>query len=288
MSTYSDRLSASKEIILAKLHHWSASAPDDTALLHKRKGRWRAFRWADVEGEVAWRAETLDAHGFDSGSRLAVSGAYEPDLIFIALAAATLGGAVLPVGRSLRGDGLATRLTHFRPTHAFVQNRRIMAHWVTTKIGDSRIPLFSSQSAVRDSEHWQILLLAGLPETVSEPRNLRRHLRHRAIVWVDEGTEWNDGLNTILDLWLENGTALAFPEAEGSVTRDRKEVRPTALLSSETRLQALDEEISQRLGGWSRRFAEARPRHPLARLILTRRNAVLGLGRLRPVEERQP
>jgi long-subunit acyl-CoA synthetase (AMP-forming) len=51
-----------------------------------------------VEREVARRSETLKAHGFENSSRLAVSGAYEPDLILIALAALTLGGAVLPAG----------------------------------------------------------------------------------------------------------------------------------------------------------------------------------------------
>jgi hypothetical protein len=262
------------EATIVKLRHWSGTAQEETALLHKRKGRWKAFRWAEVEREVARRTVTLKIYGFENSSRLAVSGAYEPDLIFIALAALTLGGMVLPVARSLRGKDLATVLAAARPTHAFVQSRRTVAHWVASPVDESRIPLFSNQPVVRDSPHWQILMLDGLPDTASAAGNLRRHLHRRAIGWIDEGTEWQDGLTALLDRWLSDGITLAFPETEGSATRDRREVQPTALLSSETRQQAFDDEIRQRLAGWSRRFVEARPRHPLTRLITGRRNAV--------------
>jgi hypothetical protein len=285
MNTYAGRLSVGNEGALVRLHHWSAAAPDDVALLHKRRGRWKAFRWTDAENEVARLTETLAEHGFGSGSRLAVSGAYEPDLIFIALAATALGGSVLPAPRNMRGDELAS----FRPTHAFVKGRRTLAHWAELRAGDSRLPLFCSQPDAQESEQWQMVPTGGLPETAaSQPRNLRRRLRRRAVAWVDEGTEWTEGLNIILGTWLKDGSALAFPEAEGSVARDRKEIRPSALLSSQARRQALSEEINQRLGIWNRRLAEARPRHPLARLIIARRNAVLGLGRLLPAEEQQP
>src|ERR1700709_30037 len=108
MNTYAGRLSVGNEGALVRLHHWSAAAPDDVALLHKRRGRWKAFRWTDAENEVARLTETLAEHGFGSGSRLAVSGAYEPDLVFIALAATAFGGLVLPAPRNMRGDELAS------------------------------------------------------------------------------------------------------------------------------------------------------------------------------------
>jgi hypothetical protein len=284
MSTHSDRLAAGNEASLAGLQHWATTTPDGVALLHKRRGRWRAFRWADVDHTVARRTETLKAHGFGVGSRLAVSGAYEPELIFISLAAYALGGTVLPVDRNVVGDNLAQALAGFHTTHAFAQSRRIIARWVAVQLDDRRRPLFSGQPAVRESDHWEILALAEASEPVSEPQALRRHLRKHAVVWVDEGTEWCEGLQTIRDSWLTSGRALAFPEAEGSVTRDRREIQPTDMLSSEVRRKALDEESHRRLSGWSRRFAEARPRHPLARLITARRDAVLGLGRLRPIQ----
>jgi hypothetical protein len=52
----------------------NATAPDDVALLHKRRGRWRAFHWIDAEDEVGRLAEALSTRSFESGSRLAVSG----------------------------------------------------------------------------------------------------------------------------------------------------------------------------------------------------------------------
>jgi len=275
--------------ILPSIQRLSATKPEEIALLHKRRGHWLAFRWLDVQREVARLRDSLARNGASDGVRLAVSGAYEPDLIFISLAAYALDGQVFPVARDIRGNNLTQALATIRPTHAFVQSRRNISQWLGAGTpGDSKIPLFSSQSIPRHGGNWEVVPLHPLPAKTSAPRqagDLRAYLKRHNIVWVDEGTEWHAGLQSLLDRWLTDGAAIAFPETGESGARDRQEVQPTTLLSSPARRHQLEQEIRNRLpaeGSWSRKlcdYARADPDRAIAGLVNARLDDVLGLRR---------
>ncbi len=82
--------------------------------------------------------------------RVAVSGPYQPDLIVMALAAEAAGSVVFPVPRRLRGDALQAVLAAIRPTHAFVQARREIPHWLRTRPNaETTLTLFSPHVAAR-------------------------------------------------------------------------------------------------------------------------------------------
>lgn len=277
--------------VLRRLHAQGAEHPDAPALLHKRGGHWRVFRWHEVAAEVERLDAALERRGVGAGARIALSGPFEPDLITFALAAHARGVLLHPVAPSLQGDGLAGVLAAIAPTHAFVQGRRTIARWLTVRPGGgtAAVPLFTSLPlGPPHPGPWRIDPL--WPDEADD--HGRRHwigrvqaLGRRDILWADEGTEWAGGLGAVIAPWLAGGTVVAFPEAAGSAARDRREIRPTALLASPERHRAIAEEILRRLpppGSLGRRVHDALTANPAgvaARLVTARLNALLGLPR---------
>lgn len=110
------------------------------------------------------------------------------------------------------------------------------------------------------------------------------------MLWVDEGTEWREGLSYLLSRWLEHGEGLAFPETSESAGRDRREIAPTGLLLSAARVEALAGEIEARLppaGSWRRRLCDwtlANPHQGMRRWLKERVRRLLGFHRLRRIE----
>lgn len=271
------------------LRRLAAERPAAPALLHKRRGRWHVFSWALIDREVARLAAVLRARARGAEVRLAVSGAYEPDLLILALAALSTGGEVLTVPPGLRGEELARELASVRPSHAFVQGRRTLSRWLAAPPpGDAQLPLFSNQAFIGSSRHWDVQPYQD-PAAALATRPLWGAARGRLpveIAWADEGTEWRDGLEHLLERWLAGGLVLAFPETAESAARDRRDIQPSSFIQSAARQHRLAEENDARLapqGTWTRRLADhaqAAPGGLLARLVNRRRNAVLGLGRV--------
>ena len=110
------------------------------------------------------------------------------------------------------------------------------------------------------------------------------------VLWVDEGTEWREGLSHLLNRWLGRGEGLAFPETSESAARDRCEIAPTGLLLSAARVEALAGEIDARLapsGTWRRRLCDwtlENPHQGLRRWLKGRVRRLLGFHRLRRIE----
>lgn len=250
---------------LEHLRHWAQVNPLQPALRHKRHGQWFIWRWIDVLRDVERLADGLRRQGIDEDSRLAVSGAFEPNLLLLALATRQVGGEVLAVADNLDAQALHNVLWRARPTHAFVSGRQAQQLW------------FNQGQSLLDFDQ-----LLGPVET---PQRLRLGV-FGAQWWSEEGTEWQAGLTVLFEQWLSRGHTLAFPESPGSASRDRREVAPSGLLLSAGRLHVLAAEIDSRLappGTWRRRLCDWAIAHPESgpqRLIKHRVRRLLGFHNL--------
>ena len=235
---------------LDRLRHWAGARPRELALRHKRRGQWKAWQWADIAREVEHLAAALQQHGFGLGSRLALSGAFEPTLILLALAAKAAGGHPLPVSRELSGEALRSVLAELRPSHIYVQGREgMLRHLAALGGAEDEILLLSSASVERQSGSVRVLPLTSL-YAGGPARRLRlaaRRAHAAAPLWSEDGTEWDEGLGTVLHHWLDSGQCVAFPESIESASRDRLEIAPSGLLLSPARRRALEEECESRL-----------------------------------------
>lgn len=277
---------------LERLAHWSSLRPEQIALLHKRRGQWKAWRWSDVEHDVARLREALGQQGFGADSHLVLSGTFEPTLILLALAAASIGGAVHSLPRAVTSVELRALLGAKHHVHVYLEHRQGVAQALEAGEGHPReVILLSPKSAAHHRGNCRVLPVADLH---GEPRAQASRVRWRAAtepapVWVEGCTDWAEGLAQVLGHWFESGVGLAFPESIESAARDRRDISPAALLLSPAGLHGLAGEIESRLapaGSRRRRLVESILRQPgggLRRRLRGRVRGQLGLQRLERV-----
>ncbi|WP_416769094.1 acyl-CoA synthetase [Pseudomonas sp. RHF3.3-3] len=276
---------------LEQLRHWAQVSPLHSALRHKRHGQWHSWRWIDTLREVERLADGLRQQGFTADSRLALSGALEPNLLLLALAAHSIGGRVFSLAPDLSVEVLGRAFWRLHPSHGFVDSRQQLLDWIAAGDADSapRV-LIANQLPGRlpGLPRQTVLDFAGLCGDSPEPRPivLWRAPAAQPQLWSEEDSGWQGGLAVVLEQWLNSGHSLAFAESRDSASRDRREVAPSGLLLSPERLQGLADEIEQRLapqGTWRRRLCEWSLAHPerfVARLLKQRVRRLLGFQRL--------
>lgn len=280
------------DFALTALRRWATERPLQIALRHRRQGVWKAWRWIDVLREVDRAAAGLHQQGFSDQSRLALCGALEPSLLILGLAAHSLGGITQVISPHSRGEALQRQVHLLHPTFAFVQRRETVAHWREAGLHRyAPLQLFCAQASEAGQGDWQVLPLHVL---FSGPQEQARQgwsqVAGDPAVWVDEGTEWHQGLSHVLDRWLTGGEGFAFPETRESASRDRREIAPTALLMSTARAQQVADEIEARLappGTWRRRLCEwslTDPRRGLRRWLKSRVRHLLGFQRVSHID----
>lgn len=280
--------------LFSHLDHWVVARPHGLALVHKRRGQWKGWYWDDVRREVAHLREALQRRGFGPGACLAVAGAYEPTLLLLALAARAAGGQVVPLPRTLAGPTLSDALNALGGAHLFVAERDGAARVQAAVEDGVRVPRLYLGHLLPCRCAGVVVegvadLYAGQPLRVQR-RLAWRHVRTAAPVWVEEGTEWAEGLGLLCERLVTHGEALAFPEGLASASRDRCDIAPATLLLSSSRAHALHAELENRVAvpgslrrrvwDWAQRGAgqAGLPRH-----VHTRVRRIVGLHRLRAV-----
>ncbi|MDH4980994.1 AMP-binding protein [Hyphomicrobium sp. D-2] len=248
------------------IEKWATEKPRAWALLHK-KSVWHAYTWQAVAKRVADLRGALARRGVADGARFAVSGQLDAQLLLVALAAHTNGATVIPIDRYSDKAALEALLQSISITHAYVPDRKTLATWLSVRNGQrTPVPLFSAHTATGLHPTWNVQQLPHDLATLAEPANHQsrartksRPLQPQAGIWVDEGTEWNDGLADVISAWLETGNVLAAPETSLSATRDRFELQPARIIASNARKRRIQAELNARLyppGTWLRTIAD--------------------------------
>jgi len=192
---------------LEQLQHWAQFRPLHCALRHKRHGRWYAWRWIDALRDVERLADGLRQHGFGQYSRLLVTGAFEPNLLLLALAAEATGGQVLTLADTLEPSALHGQIWRLRPTHAYVPDCQQLQHWLTV-VGSSAVPqVLISDQQVPGSEVVAFTRLLGPAEPLQRLNRWWQPAGETAL-WSEEGTRWQGGLAVLLEQWLNSGQGL--------------------------------------------------------------------------------
>ena len=115
----------SGESVPASLPHWlqlqAQRQAGAIALRHKRLGVWQVRTWAQVAAEVQGLASALQAHGFASGSTLAILSRPRPQALLAALAAQWLGGGAALFDPLEAAAGQLELLRELQPEFVFAE-----------------------------------------------------------------------------------------------------------------------------------------------------------------------
>jgi len=240
--------------LLERLKELAGTDPERIALQHKTRGRWVAWRWRAVVTEVDRIAGGLRHLGLTTGSALVVSGEIGPHLLLVAAAARVIGAKVLSAPRAAGPDLLRAILTGGHVSVVFTQGRTALAAWLKAwpESAERRRIVFDHVTADGHSPHPDVITYAhlrvlagpvGWADAVSGPRN---PVGAGELLWVEETTDWHDGLDHVTAAWIAQRPTLVFPEIIAAATRDRRQVRPSRWLASARGLAAAARDIESR------------------------------------------
>lgn len=239
---------------LDRLLEIAAGDAGGAALKHKDRGRWLTWPWRGVVDEVDRIAAGLRKLGLTAGSTLAISGEIRPHLVLTALAGKIAGARILSVARGSNPAALADVVAGEQIAVAVTQGRGELANWLKAagKTGVRTRIVFDHITADGHSPHPDVITFAAL-RTLAVPVGWARELpapglrrKPRESIWIEETTEWSEGVETVVAAWLAQGAVLVFPEILAAALRDRRQARPSRWIASAQRLAAASREIDGR------------------------------------------
>jgi hypothetical protein len=284
--------------LLERLLELAGRDRDGRALLHKARGRWVAWDWRAAVAEIERIVAGLRDLGVVPASSVVISGEIGPHLLLVAVAARVIGAKVVSAPRAPGVEAARGILTGANVALVFTQGRGALATWLKA-CPDMMRPriVFDHVTADGHSPHPDVVTYARL-RTLSGPSGWTlasagssRRVRARETIWIEETTDWRDGLDHVIAAWLAQGATLVFPEIIAAALRDRREIRPCRWLASAGALAAAAEDMQARFpkrrslsGQLVIRTIAAQGRGGFARLgaaLLRRR---LGLDRLQSID----
>lgn len=159
---------------LSSAERWAQQRPHAPALLHKQHGRWGIHRWSDVAQTLAHLRDALIRQGVMPQARLAVSGALEPKLALLALAAHGTGATVLTIDRHAQGLDRKWPCQCHSGAPLFTAigraRQRLLAYRSAGKTGERRTGIHYVL------ETGRIVLQGGAPELLSDSALLNAYL----------------------------------------------------------------------------------------------------------------
>lgn len=269
-------------------------SPAAASILHTRRGRRVVRRWRDVVAEADRYAAGFARHGLGEGKALVVEGEITPRLLIAAVAARAAGARVIAASPQANAAERAAILRRTQVAAVLVQSREAVEAWSEAAEGVAIV--LDHVTAGGDGAATGVETLDGL-RAAAPPRGWATRLpeaggtpRIGPSVWVEETTAWRDGVETILDRWLDEAATLALPELLAAADRDRRDAAPAAWIVSSGRLEAAAGAFRARLPepttltGRLVARALAAPSAPWARPLIGLIRRRLGLGALAAVE----
>lgn len=271
------------DLPLAEFMAGVARRPTVEVMRHRRRNGWASWTLAEMEARSVLLASALPP-----ARLVALSGDYAPPLSLVALAAARAGAGLVVLPPAVPRAALVAWLAEVRPDLAFVGQREQVGIWRaavrqagtgTTILADIHLPWGTPR-------HEGVL---SLTELAGAPPQGRANAPD-GVVWIEEGTEWAEGLCFILRTAARGELVLAFPETRAAAARDRSVAQPVGLVLSAAHHRQLQADLCARLPvgiGLTPRAIrgalEADRPGPLGRWLLRRLRQPLGLARLRAI-----
>lgn len=223
----------------------AASDPEREVFRHKRRGAWESWSRASLLARVEQLGQRFSERR-PYPVLIAVCGEYAPRLLTVALAGARLGAAVVAVPTAATQSLLTAWLQRARPDLVYVGLREQLGAWEAAlrQAGQAPIVVADFHLPWGGVKTAAVTSAAELFGRLPEPPSVRPADR---LTWIEEATDWADGLSFVLHVIAEAGGSFAFPESRAAAGRDRRELRPHALALSAAHHVRLQHDLATRL-----------------------------------------
>lgn len=238
---------------LTRLLETAGVRADQPALYHKHRGEWVVWHWRDVVSEIDWLAAGLKYLGLKAGKGVVVSGEITSRLFLVSAAIRSVGAGIISVPVASTTKELGSILDDGAIALVLSQGRDSLAEWTNARVGRRSIPIIFDH-ATPDSKSpgdaiIQVDRLRSLGTASHWPLQFKEKSgsSSQTINWAEETTDWREGLDILLDDWVNRGDAIALPELQAAATRDRAEISPSRWIASCARLEHVAQGTRERL-----------------------------------------
>lgn len=279
---------------LDRLLSTAVARAEQAALVFKSRGQWQALSWSAVLEQVGRAAAGLTHVGVTPGGHVAVDGEITPHLLIVSAAAKAIGAKLVSVPLAASRSRLDALILDPRVQFVAGHGRDTVAEWQRFGERQRQVPILFDHATPESRSPGegvltfpQLTSLAPQPgwSATSTPTQVARNAR---TLWFAETTDWEQGLDALLDRWLAEPIAVALPESRRAASRDQAELKPDLWLASADSLSRSAAALAARLpaGGRLRRLIDGAlaggqaPWHIALRHLLRRRTGLSRLSRI--------